>query len=139
MADQLKSRVDKCFKLMDFEEAASLYQEVVDMKEGNQIILNSNLSACYFEIGDYEKCMDYANKVKEMLFPSEEAQKGIYQNEHFAAMASEQKAKILEKNDVQIKKCQHFLNPILPTENNAQDLLKKEVEWRKKLMDFVRD
>jgi hypothetical protein len=82
--------------------------------------------------------MEYATKVKEMLLPSREAQKSIYQNEHFAAMGSEAKTKILEKNDMRIKKCQHHLNPVLYADNKAEDSSLKKIEWRKKLMDLVK-
>jgi hypothetical protein len=51
MADKLKQTADNLFKSSKFEEAASVYEEVLEMKQSNEIILNSNLSACYFEMG----------------------------------------------------------------------------------------
>jgi tetratricopeptide (TPR) repeat protein len=58
MSETLKSKADASFKSLDFSEAATLYQKALETKDSNQIILNSNLSACYFEMGRH----NFANK-----------------------------------------------------------------------------
>lgn len=48
---ELKSKADKLFKDYAFDDAVDFYQKALLVDESNHIILNSNLSACHFELG----------------------------------------------------------------------------------------
>ena len=53
----LKSKADTFFKELRFTEAASFYQQALDLDESKSIVLNSNLSACFFEMGNEKSNM----------------------------------------------------------------------------------
>ena len=47
----LKLHADKCFKDLDLKKALSLYQQALAVDGSDIIVLNSNISACFFELG----------------------------------------------------------------------------------------
>ncbi len=48
---QLKTEADKCFKELKFIAAVKLYEQAIAIVGDDSIVLNSNISACYFEMG----------------------------------------------------------------------------------------
>jgi hypothetical protein len=48
---ELKSKAEKCFKEYLFDDAIEYYTNSLILDKSNEIILNSNLSACYYELG----------------------------------------------------------------------------------------
>jgi hypothetical protein len=51
----LKTKAQQLFRDSKYEDAADLYGQALRLKGSNTLILNSNLSACYFELGNL-KC-----------------------------------------------------------------------------------
>lgn len=52
----LKTKAQQLFRDSKYEDAADLYGQALRLKGSNALILNSNLSACYFELGSF-KCL----------------------------------------------------------------------------------
>ena len=50
---------DQCFKCCHFEKAITLYEQAITKNETNPIVLNSNISACYYEIGKIKMTHNY--------------------------------------------------------------------------------
>ena len=48
---ELKTKAEALFKQSSFMDAIKFYQKALTLKDCNAIVLNSNLSACYFEMG----------------------------------------------------------------------------------------
>ncbi len=48
---KLKSEADKCFKELKLTDAVKLYEQALGVVGDDSIVLNSNISACYFEMG----------------------------------------------------------------------------------------
>ncbi len=48
---KLKSKADTCFKELKFNEAVKLYEQTLAIVGDDSIVPNSNISACYFELG----------------------------------------------------------------------------------------
>ena len=48
---ELKTKAETLFKQSSFMGAIEYYQKALNLKDCNAIVLNSNLSACYFEMG----------------------------------------------------------------------------------------
>jgi hypothetical protein len=46
-----KSNADKSFKTLEFQDAINLYKKALSVDGSDTIVLNSNLSACFFELG----------------------------------------------------------------------------------------
>ena len=51
-AEDLKSRADELFKELKFEKSAKFYEKALPLEGCDPIVLNSNISACYFELGN---------------------------------------------------------------------------------------
>ena len=49
----LKIEADNHFKASEFQKAMDLYKQELAVDESDNIVLNSNISACYFELGKY--------------------------------------------------------------------------------------
>ena len=47
----LKSKAAEFFKASQYEEAINLYEQALHLSGSNGIVHNSNLSACYYELG----------------------------------------------------------------------------------------
>jgi tetratricopeptide (TPR) repeat protein len=50
---ELKTKAEERFKAMMFDEARALYEKAFEAKDCDEMVLTSNISACYFESGDY--------------------------------------------------------------------------------------
>ena len=50
---ELKLNGDNCFKNLKFEEAIEHYKNALSQVGADSIVLNSNISACYFELGTF--------------------------------------------------------------------------------------
>ena len=50
---ELKSKAEKCFKEYLHDDAIEYYTKSLLLDKSNEIVLNSNLSACYYELGIY--------------------------------------------------------------------------------------
>ncbi len=48
---EFKTKAETYFRNFEFEEAVKFYEKALSIPESNAIVLNSNLSACYFELG----------------------------------------------------------------------------------------
>ena len=48
---EFKAKAEFFFHNLEFEEAIIFYEKALSVQGSNEIILNSNLSACYFELG----------------------------------------------------------------------------------------
>ena len=48
----LKSIADKSFKSFEFQDAVEFYKKALEVDGSDKVILNSNLSASYFELGN---------------------------------------------------------------------------------------
>ena len=91
---EIKKRGVEAFKSLKFEEAVSFfYKEALSSTSADPIDLNSNLSAFFFEMCDYEKCIKHSGIVKDLLDASGE---------------SESRKNILEKNITRVKKAKCF-------------------------------
>lgn len=51
---ELKSKADECYNSKNFGEAVKFYDQALLVDETNSIIINSNLSACHFELGIFK-------------------------------------------------------------------------------------
>ena len=47
----LKLQADNHFKAFEFQKAIDLYKQELAVDGSDIIVLNSNISACYFELG----------------------------------------------------------------------------------------
>ena len=50
---ELKSKAEQCFKESKLDDAIKYYTESLLLDKSNEIVLNSNLSACFYELGKY--------------------------------------------------------------------------------------
>jgi hypothetical protein len=48
---EFKSKAEKCFKEYLYDDAIEYYTKSLILDKSNEIVLNSNLSACYYELG----------------------------------------------------------------------------------------
>ncbi|WVO16413.1 hypothetical protein L204_104088 [Cryptococcus depauperatus] len=63
-AEELKAKGNACYKARNFEEAVQLYSKAWDLYPKDVTFL-TNLSAVYFEQGDYQKCIEICEKAVE--------------------------------------------------------------------------
>ena len=113
---EVKKRGDEAFKSLKFEEAVSFYKEALSSASADPIVLNSNLSACFFEMGDYETCIWHSGIVKDLVDAS-----GV----------SESSQKILEKNITRVQKAKCFVS-----DNDGEDVKRSnltKLNWQEKL------
>jgi hypothetical protein len=114
---EIKKRGDEAFKKFKFEEAVSFYKEALSSASADPIVLNSNLSACFFEMGDYETCIRHSGIVKDLLDASGE---------------SESRKNILEKNITRVQKAKCFVSSHNGGEEVKRSNLTK-LNWQEKL------
>jgi hypothetical protein len=129
-----KSNADKSFKALEFQDAINLYRKALSVDGLDKIVLNSNLSASFFELGkknnltfkvfiklslslstgNYEKSVEHSNIVCNLLDNT--------------GTLNEENGKILEKNLLRLKKCNEFMKT-----SDEEDY----IYWQKKLIDLV--
>ena len=56
---ELKSKAAKCFKEYLYDDAIEYYTKSLLLDKSNEIVLNSNLLACYYELGMCRKFLKY--------------------------------------------------------------------------------
>lgn len=114
---EIKKRGDEAFKSLKFEEAVSFYKEALSSASADPIVLNSNLSACFFEMGDYETCIKHSGIVKDLVDASGER---------------ESRKNILEKNITRVQKAKCFVS----SDNGGEEVKKSnlnQLNWQEKL------
>jgi tetratricopeptide (TPR) repeat protein len=106
---ELKAKATKYFQEFRMDEAIDYYNRALKQANSDTCVLNSNISACYFEKGEYQTCIDYSKKVLDD-----------------AAVALN--PKILEKNKARISKCETLLK------DNCKDQTGiNESDWLEKI------
>jgi len=60
---ELKAKATKYFQEFRMDEAIDYYNRALKQANSDTCVLNSNISACYFEKGEYQTCIDYSKKV----------------------------------------------------------------------------
>jgi tetratricopeptide (TPR) repeat protein len=96
----VKAKGDESFKNLKFEEAISFYEKAMLVKDSDRTVLNSNISASYYELGNYEMSLKHSEQVKTLISNSDQS-----------VLKSDSAKKILEKNVNRINKCNSFLSP----------------------------
>ena len=49
---EFKTKAEQFFRNLEYDDAIIYYQKALSVHGSNSVILNSNLSACYFELGE---------------------------------------------------------------------------------------
>ena len=49
--EDLKLKGDELFKELKFEKSAKFYEKALSSEGCDPVVLNSNISACYYELG----------------------------------------------------------------------------------------
>ena len=108
----IKTKGDNAFKSLKFEEAISYYQEAMLAEGSDCIVLNSNISACYYEMGNYDMSIKHSTTVKHLISNRER---------------SDSTEKLLEKNMNRITKCNAFISPPMKLSDESK------FKWEHKL------
>lgn len=65
-AEGLKAKGNEFYKKRDFEKALDFYQQAID-KDPEEITYYSNKAAVYFEMKDFDKCIEQCDKALETV------------------------------------------------------------------------